>query len=570
MENLITVDDSIVLSESRTGLPVVKVRGEGGRWVTLHSMIDPEKESKMLAEMISVSEDQILVILGIGMGYHLFEIIKRYNRSPVVVVERDENILEHFLSVYKDDERLKREDLIYISAESSVEIIEKISRFQIENELKPFNIIEHTPSVRAFPTFYYELKKKIESMGKISIGSKMNYKKFKNEKAKILILHSKYYLLPEMINSINSLGHEHKVLLVKSDDDGEGSSEIIEKIITDIIDFKPDFILTVNHLGFDREGILTDFFTEIKIPYASWYIDNPLFIMDVFKNQVSDYLTIFAWDRDYIDDLKVQGFNNVYYLPLATDPDIFKCSSHGHSEKYNCDIGFVGSSWINSYKHCLEKIGNSSDTLRLLDKLSDQYLKSTEKNSEKINFVLTDTEYDLYQFYLNNYRTELLPAVTWRATQKYRLSCIKEILPFKPRIHGDPGWKNFLNGDTLLLPELNYYDELPQFFSNCKINFNTTCQQMKTGVNQRVFDVPATGSFLLTDYRSQIEEHFEVGKEVICYMDKDEIGDLVSFYLKNDSARQKIVEKAYCRTCRDHTYKNRMDLMINKMKEIYA
>jgi len=570
MENLITVDNALVLSESRTGLPVVKVRGEGGKWVTLHSMIDPEKESKIFAERISASDNQILVILGIGMGYHLFEIINRYNNCPVVVIERDESILDHFQSFYAGDERLNREDLIFISDEYSLEVIDKLTRFQIENEMKAFNVIEHVPSVRAFPTFYFDVKAKIESIGRLDIGSKMNYRKFENEKTRILILHSKYYLLPEMVNSIKSLGHEHKVLMVRSDSDGEGNTEIIEKIIAAIIDFKPDFILTVNHLGFDREGILTDFFTVLKVPYASWYIDNPLFIMDVFKNQVSDYLTIFAWDRDYIDDLKAHGFKHVFYLPLATDPDIFNCSAGGQSEKNIYDIGFVGSSWVNSYNHCLDKIGHSRETLQLIDKLSDQYLNSTEKNSEKIDFILTDAENSLYQFNLNHCRSEFLPAVTWRATQKYRLSCIKEILPFTPRIHGDPGWKNILNRDNVVFPELNYYDELPQFINSCKINFNTTCQQMKTGINQRVFDVPATGSFLLTDYRSQIEEHFEVGKEVICYQDKDEINNLVSFYLKNDSAREKIVEKAFNRTCRDHTYKNRMTVMINKMKEIYA
>ncbi len=570
MENFLTADESIILSESKAGLPVIKVRGESGRWVTLHSMIDPVKESRIMAENINVSEKDIPVILGIGMGYHLFEIINRLGNSAIVVIEKDEGVLNQFLSVNADDKRLTRNNLLIISAKSPIEVIDKISRFQMDNNLKAFRVIEHAPSVRAFSTFYLDVKSRIESMGKLNIGSKMYYQKFKDEKVKILILHSKYYLLPEMINSIKSLGHEQKVLMVRSGIDGEGSTDVIENIITEIIDFKPDFILTVNHLGFDREGILTDFFTEIKIPYASWYIDNPMFIMDVFKNQVSDYLSIFAWDKDYLEDLKNQGFNNVFYLPLATDPEIFKCSASGLPVKYNCDIGFVGSSWVNVYNQCIEIIGDKSETLHLIDKLSDQYIRSTEKDSEKINFRLTHAEKDLYQFNLNNFRTEFLPAVTWRATQKYRLSCINEILPYKPRIHGDSGWKNFLNGNSILLPELNYYDELPQFFLKCKINFNTTCQQMKTGINQRVFDVPSTGSFLLTDYRSQIEEHYELGKEVICYRETDEIGDLVSFYLKNDTARQKIVEKAYNRTCRDHTYKNRMDVMINKMKEIYA
>ena len=93
---------------------------------------------------------------------------------------------------------------------------------------------------------------------------------------------------------------------------------------------------------------------------------------------------------------------------------------------------------------------------------------------------------------------------------------------------------------------------------------------MKTGFNQRVFDIPACGGFILTDYRGQLEEQFEIGKEIVCYKDIDEVSDLVSFYLKNNYAREKIVKNAFKRITRDHTYKSRMNVMINKMKETYA
>jgi len=570
MENQLIVEESIKLIDSRSGLPIIKVRGESGKWVTLHSMIDPEKESRIMADNFNISDDKIAVILGLGMGYHLFEILSRERKCLVIVVEKNEEIYEAFLSEYADDERLADKQVIFVTDENNDAVIEKLSKIQIENGFKPFKVIEHTPSIRAFPGFYLELKSRIESIGKINIGSKMNYVKFKDEKVKILILHSKYYLLPEIINSIKTLGHEQQLIMINTGDDGEGSADVIESIISNIIDFKPDFILTVNHLGFDREGILTEFFNEIKIPYASWYVDSPIFIMDVFNNQISDYLTVFLWDRDYIDDLKDYGINNVFYLPLATDEKIFKRSAVERSINYHCDVGFVGSSWVNSYNKCLEKLPKNSSTLNLIDKLADQFNVSPEKNLEKIELRLTGDEELLYKSMLNSYRSKFLPAVTWRATQKYRLSCVNEILSFKPHIHGDPGWKNFLNGETTLLPELNYYDDLSGFYKSCKINFNTTCQQMKTGINQRVFDVPSTQSFLITDYRSQLEEHFEIGKEVICYKDTDEIKDLVTYYLKNDSAREKIVKKAFKRIVRDHTYINRMEVMIDKMREIYA
>lgn len=563
-------DDRVRVTDAKSGLPVLKVCGESGRWMTLHSMIDPVKEAEQLAGRWEVHSEDIPVIMGLGMGYHLFAFLDRFSGETVVVVEKERAVLERFLSVFGNDDRLKRLDVVFVCEEQLENCMASISRVQMENGLKALKVLEHPPSVRAFSAFYGELKTRFMSMGKIDIGSKLEYPKFKNKTVRVLILHSKYYLLPEIVNSLVSLGHAHRVVMVRSGRDGEGSSRIIEDIITEIIDFKPDFVLTVNHLGFDREGILTDFFTDIRLPYASWYIDNPVFIMDVFKNQISDYLCVFLWDRDYLQDLRAGGFENVFYLPLATDLNIFHRAKNGSKLRYACDVGFVGSSWINSYSNCLENLQADQDGIDLIDCLAEQYLLSSEKDIEKLDFRLSPAKKQLYLQYLKKNKTEFLPAITWRATQKYRLGCVREILSFKPHIHGDPGWKYFLNGDAVLLPELNYYTELPGFYRSCRVNFNTTAQQMKTGINQRVFDVPATGSFLITDYQLQLERHFIPGKEAVCYHAPEEIKELVSFYLENEKARNEIVRNARSRVEAEHTYQHRLQVMVSKMRHIYG
>jgi spore maturation protein CgeB len=572
MGNQLIVEESIKRIDSRSGLPIIKVRGESGKWVTLHSMIDPEKESRIMADNFNVSDDKIAVILGLGMGYHLFEILSRESKCSVIVVEKNEEIYETFLSEYADDERLAGRQIIFVNTENYDAAIEKISKFQIENGFKPFRVIEHIPSVRAFPSFYLELKSRIESMGKINIGSKMNYVKFKDEKVKILILHSKYYLLPEMINSIKSLGHEHKVVMVRGGRDGEGTQEVLENILSEIISFKPDFVLTVNHLGFDREGVLTGLFTDIKLPYASWYVDSPVFILDAFNKQISPYLSLFLWDSDYIDDLKNIGFENITYLPLATDTSIFNKipASKNKLQNLKCDVGFVGSSGEFIINECLDTLERKKDIVDLLDKAAQQFLISSERHLRNVDLDLNRQERTLFEFLMDKEKKSFEPAVTWKASQLYRLSCLKETLAYHPHIHGDPGWSTVLNSNSVILPELNYYDELPSFYNVCDVNFNSTSLQMKTGFNQRIFDVPACGAFILTDYRAQLEEHFEIGKEVICYRDIGEINDLISFYLKNDLARNKIVENAFLRIKKDHTYINRIEFMINRMKEIYA
>ena len=119
-------------------------------------------------------------------------------------------------------------------------------------------------------------------------------------------------------------------------------------------------------------------------------------------------------------------------------------------------------------------------------------------------------------------------------------------------------------------PPLDYHKELPAFYNACTVNFNATNLQMGKAVNQRVFDVPACGAFLLTDHQESMEGLFEVGKEVVTYKDPGEIADLARFYLRNDAARETIAMKGRERVLAEHTYKHRIGTILRRLKETYA
>jgi spore maturation protein CgeB len=163
--------------------------------------------------------------------------------------------------------------------------------------------------------------------------------------------------------------------------------------------------------------------------------------------------------------------------------------------------------------------------------------------------------------------------LTWEATRQYRASCVERLLPFQPLIVGDDGWLiNFkrVKADWRLHPVLTYYDELPAFYPWSDINFNCTSKQMKGAVNQRLFDVPAAGAFLITDWREQIDALFVPGKEVICYREPDEIPALVRYYLRRPEARQAVAKAARKRVLAEHTWDHRVRFMIKALRDIYG
>jgi spore maturation protein CgeB len=133
-------------------------------------------------------------------------------------------------------------------------------------------------------------------------------------------------------------------------------------------------------------------------------------------------------------------------------------------------------------------------------------------------------------------------------------------------IYGDFGWRELLGKGFILRPEVNYYDELPQVYGATVINFNATSLQMKTAVNQRVFDAPAAGGFLLTDFREQLAELFKVGDEVACFEEPGEIPELVHFYLRHTEVREKMTAKARDRVLTNHTYRHRVAAMLDTMR----
>lgn len=555
---------------SKKGVPSVRVLDERENWQTLHSMVDPEKEAQELTRNTKLSEQKTNVILGCGLGYHVITLCLNAGNVPIVIVERNSAVLKEFLSNVDIESLECRNNLVVICAETAEEALGLISSFQLKNSLNSFSVFNHPASFRAYPKFYKTINSAISASNSFNIKDKLRYKKFTGEKARVLILNSRYFLLGEIINTLTILGHELKTLFVEPE--GYGDESTISSLLSEIVAFKPDFVLTINHTGFDREGVLCRFFTDIEMPYASWFVDSPLFILENFETNISDYLCCFLWDKNYVQSLQKKGYNHCYYLPLATDPTFFK-DIPIHLNPYFSglmDVSFVGSSLEHSMSKHYDSIDNDPDIIAFLNSLAGKYMLSTAHDVKEYVGELPLNQQNHYNYLKDNGFESIDTALNWKATQLYRTRCIKALGSFYPDIFGDPGWKLYLNGTARLHPEVNYYEELPFVYNASVINFNSTHLQMKGAVNQRVFDVPATGGFLLSDYREQMSDLYEIGREAVCYYDCDDIKDMVRFYLKRPEARQTIVKNAYNRTINCHTYTHRLNSIISTMNRLYC
>jgi spore maturation protein CgeB len=394
------------------------------------------------------------------------------------------------------------------------------------------------------------------------------------ESPRVLLVTSRFFLLGEVMNAFDRMGVAYRYLDTGGDElELDGYLQAVIRIVKEL---RPHFALTVNHLGVDHEGVLTGLLSRLDIPLASWFVDNPALALALYSNPAAKRTAVFTWDADNLEPLGASGFEHVFYLPLATDERRFvpPASSPPMDHPWRSRVSFVGNSMVIKTAKRLEYAAPGPRLLAATGEIARAFGEHPEWSVRA--FLAGHFPHLMEDFAaLHTPQRQLAyeTAVIWESTRQYRATCLSKLMEFSPLIAGDQGWLATFPDEGLLwrrIPELAYYDQLPGFYPLSEVNFNCTSLQMKGAVNQRVFDVPACGAFLLTDYRAQMENLFEPGREVAVYGDPAEIPDMARHYLAHPGERAKIVAAARQRVLAEHTYVTRMGQLLEIMGDTFG
>jgi spore maturation protein CgeB len=157
--------------------------------------------------------------------------------------------------------------------------------------------------------------------------------------------------------------------------------------------------------------------------------------------------------------------------------------------------------------------------------------------------------------------------ILYEATRRQRAEMAFRLDPYGLEVRGDPEWRYLVRnaGGTVA-----YHNDLAAYYRTTAINLNSTSIQMKTAVNQRVFDCPAAGGFLITDDQADLAELFDLDSEVVIYATLDELEDKVAYYLKHPKQRIPIVQRAQQRITGHHTHAHRLQALEAYLRQRYA
>jgi spore maturation protein CgeB len=369
------------------------------------------------------------------------------------------------------------------------------------------------------------------------------------------------FIIYDIIDALNGLGHKVEEIDLRD-------TVPLEEVVDRIKDLCPDVVFTLNDGGFTQE--LCSIMEGMGILYPTWITATHESLDGLRKGKTHSPLNpIFVCDKMEIPRLKNMGLTHLYHLPLAVNPNIFKRLdlSKDDIKRYGCEVSFVGSShqrfiswWWNFY----HSLSNPLLQRLLLDLVELRIKDQREDVSSLIERLERSYEVSL-SFKDRVHRRRVLSSLRAATNGMYRERIIEGVLDFGIDLYGDEGWRRF-DKDGAVYRGWIGRDELPKLYNASKINLNICLG--KSTLNLRFYEIMASGGFQLVNYLDGLGDEWGSEEELVCYHSLGELREKMKYYLDRPEERMEIAKRGQERTLAKHTYRHRMEQMIEVIKEI--
>ena len=147
-------------------------------------------------------------------------------------------------------------------------------------------------------------------------------------------------------------------------------------------------------------------------------------------------------------------------------------------------------------------------------------------------------------------------------------SILRDLLPtsFDLKVYGG-GWNNYPVRDYVV-KELLDHDQLGQAYHNAKIVLNDHWDDMRINgiVSNRIFDVLASGGFVISDDMAEIHTLFN--DNVVTYTTREDLNSKIEYYLSHEDERKSIAERGRALVLSGHTFDDRVSDIIKILKTL--
>jgi spore maturation protein CgeB len=380
------------------------------------------------------------------------------------------------------------------------------------------------------------------------------------KQTRVILLHGNFFLEEEVRNALKDNGIEPVLFTYNDYRFGVYYEDMLMRLIQEK---RPSCIISINMKGFDGNTALADITGRFGIPVVVWFVDDPRPIVMQKRLSIKGAMIALSWEKSYIKFLEKSGFAKTAYLPLASDPALFLRPAPAAGPSVS--LGFVGTAMVDAFAGNIKEKFLWSDSLApLVEKASDNLLSdplypvenSIDCLAQKLSVELPFTD--------EKNRTWLCAYIIHLASMKKRKRVIAGLMDLGIETFGDPeGWKRLLGPQVKTHPNIDYRNSLRDTYGKICVNVNITSCQMPSAVNQRVFDVPMAGSFVLSDDQKDLRDLFDVPKEAIVYENLIDLKEKIGYYLTHENERRAVIAAAQARIKNEHTYSIRIKKILH-------
>lgn len=563
---------NLQISEPEPGIFQIKDKNSAPEDLIYHGyklQNEIKRVKHVCSNMMPQPQTQLFFILGLDLGYSLRNMLSFIHQSPLsafIVLEPDIQLAAASFAVHDMTPFLQSNRINFVIGDNMERQLEDL--FDRYNYFAVSDINVFLTSTANLPHYSQHWNQIRQSTKSLQIKLQQQFQD-EIQQIKSYYQSKQHSPIKSMMSLVQTQGLAVRYIQERFlSECRKCGTEIIDYvpgfanevgIIRAIYKHKPDCLLFINRSP--GEYVDTGLLNSIQLPRMVWCVDDPnSFLRDPFYR----HDMVFTWDRSYADDMKRNGAEHVDYFPYMADLD------HAIPKKRDAFISPV--SYIGQVKAFDPvELGLDEKTTALVKHVGEEKCK-TPNISYQTLILDHQNEFGLR---IIEDESGVVPrfvryGIYTIANALRRISVLEAAMPFGLKFYGGEDWLKVLGDHPLRECYMGLADpqaDVPDIFVSSTVNLNIHSLQALTSLNQRDYNCPLVGGFLLTDWVADADQFFVPDHEMVFYDSVEDLKTKLEFFLTHDDERNTIIERGKQRVMNEHTYAARVPGVINTLNQ---
>jgi spore maturation protein CgeB len=84
-------------------------------------------------------------------------------------------------------------------------------------------------------------------------------------------------------------------------------------------------------------------------------------------------------------------------------------------------------------------------------------------------------------------------------------------------------------------------------------------------IHLRDFEAPMSGGLHFVEYQDELQEFYDIGREIVCYTTREDLLDKTRYYLAHPTEAERVRQAGHQRAARDHTWTRRFQQLFREL-----